>query len=81
MTTPRIWHTATRFADGRVLLVGGTVEVNVTELEAAIDPDDADRRDLRPGDRHVQRDRSPGAPRLGHAATLLGDGHVLVTGG
>lgn len=28
MTSPRTWHTATEFADARVLMVGGTVEMN-----------------------------------------------------
>lgn len=70
--TPRMWHTATSLADGRVLLVGGSQAVD--DFLAGVDIVDA-----------ATGQTSPAAPlhrpRQAHSATLLQDGRVLVVGG
>lgn len=73
---PRSNHTATRLADGRVLLCGGWVETSVGVLQAqdraeVFDPDSGSFTE-------VGRMRQA---RVDHAAVLLPDGRVLVTGG
>ncbi len=71
---PRAGHTATLVADGRVLVVGGgrgfDADTEVAEAELW-DPQTGTWTTL-PG---------PHAPRIGHTATLLQDGRVLVAGG
>lgn len=74
---PREYHTATLLPDGRVFVVGGTSINDDSEVDDTLastvlyDP--------------VAGTWSPGAsmtdPRTGHAATLLPNGEVLVTGG
>lgn len=76
MKHARAGHTATRLADGRVLLAGGYFEanpgtVNVTASAEVYDP--AAGTFTQVGDM--------GSPRADHAALLLPDGRVLVTGG
>lgn len=70
--TPRMWHTATSLADGRVLLVGGSQAVD--DFLTAVDIFDP-----------ATGQTSPAAPlhrpRQAHTATLLPDGRVLVVGG
>lgn len=68
-------HTATRLADGRVLVLGGitrwTPKIAVTDRLLLISAD---------GRRVVAKGHLP-APRYGHTATLMHDGSVLVVGG
>jgi len=69
---PRTWHTATRLADGRILLAGGSDGMDAqTVLVEIFDP--------------VNTVFLPAAalhtPRHEHSATLLADGRVLVVGG
>lgn len=70
--TPRMWHTATSLADGRVLLVGGSQAVDdfLTEVDI-LDPTTGQTSQAAPLHR----------PRHAHSATLLQDGRVLVVGG
>ncbi len=76
MAAPRANHAAVRLADGRVLLCGGYREVssgtlNSTETAEIFDPSS-----------NTFAPTSPMASqRVDHAATLLPDGRVLVTGG
>jgi Kelch motif len=87
MTSPRIGHTATRLADGRVLVVGGIAQRNVP---LPITPKlpivgvytrgpSAEIYSPVPGSWLATGTTT--ADRVVHAATLLGDGRVLVTGG
>ncbi len=68
MTTPRGFHTATRLANGKVLVVGGTGNSPVTEL---YDPDTGSWTATGPTT----------TERYQHTATLLLNGKVLVAGG
>jgi uncharacterized delta-60 repeat protein len=71
MATPRGWHTATRLADGRVLVAGG--ENARTDLTSAEIYDPA-----------TGAWRATGSMTMGrvyHAATALSDGSILVAGG
>lgn len=76
MQTARRLHTATLLADGRVLVVGGISgaaafpEAGVATAEL-LDPDTGEWTTT--GTLH--------GPRWGHAAVLLGDNRVLVSGG
>jgi hypothetical protein len=66
-------HTATRLADGRVLVAGGVREQQGTLASAELwDPR---------GSGGWQPVGPMGSPRSGHRAVLLSDGSVLVTGG
>lgn len=81
LTMPRAWHTATVLADGRVLFVGGT--------GTSVRMDGPDTEDitglateiLDPATGTFTEAGRLGTPRTGHAATLLQDGRVLITGG
>lgn len=75
----RHWHTATALADGRVLIVGGI---------PAYDDDSMDEPKLLasaevwdPATGTFSPTGSLAVQRLGHRATLLPDGRVLVVGG
>ena len=68
----RLEHTATRLADGRVLLVGG----NQTHQDFSPDAEVFD-----PTTGQTSLVAPLHTPRAGHVATLLSDGRVLVVGG
>jgi hypothetical protein len=70
LNTPRINHTATLLADGRVLVAGG---YNSADLASAELYDPASRTWTATGSLNVVR--------LWHTATLLQNGMVLVAGG
>jgi hypothetical protein len=73
MTTPRMGHTATALADGRVLLVGGWPEEDRPPLRTAELFDPTRTAFVTAGRMMVRRG--------GHTATRLRDGRVLVVGG
>jgi len=72
MAAPRTWHTATRLADGRVLITGGVDGTWSCHKSCEI-------FDPAAGTLTPVADMS--VARAQHTATLLGDGRVLVTGG
>jgi hypothetical protein len=69
----RTGHTATRLADGRVLIAGGTDGADGPLLDSAEIFDPGTGRTLATG--------SMAAPRAGHVAALLHDGRILVASG
>ena len=77
MNTGRGGHTATLLPDGRVLVVGGGAED--TRLEGG--PRSATAELYDPGSGKWVLTASMGEARIGHSATLLRDGSVLVVGG
>jgi hypothetical protein len=74
MTSPRYHHTATLLPNGWVLIVGGNDTTGANTLDSAeiYDPV-ANKFTATPG--------TLWAARAYHAATLLADGNVLITGG
>ena len=69
----RSGHTATRLADGRVLIAGGT--------DAGAGPALASAEIFDPATGRSSPTGSMLTPRSGHVATLLSDGRVLIAGG
>lgn len=76
MRVPRSGHTATLLADGRVLTVGGHRRVNFGAIVYLAEAEIFD-----PGSGVWTTTGSMSVKRSDHAATLLMDGRVLVTGG
>jgi Kelch motif/PKD domain/Galactose oxidase, central domain len=84
MNVARKFHTATRLADGRVLIVGG--EDSANRVLDSVEIYDPDTRTFLPGPSLSDvAQPEPGVPVIGprshHTATLLADGTVLVAGG
>ena len=74
MTTPRAYHTATLLPNGRVLISGGLTGVAASVLNAVEVYD--------PGTEGFSAlTRTMNIARFVHAATLLPNGQVLITGG
>ena len=71
MKTPRELHTATRLADGRVLVTGGVWGEDALNTCEIYDPQSRTWTSIEP----------MASPRTRHVATLLPDGRVLVIGG
>lgn len=72
LAMPRTQHTATRLADGTVLVAGGAGPKGVVYSAERYDP---------VADRWSPAGALVNAPRTGHTATLLQDNTVLVVGG
>jgi hypothetical protein len=75
LTVPRLFHTATRLANGKVLLCGGVDDT----LPDPIVLSSAEIYD--PASQTFAPTGSMSIPRAGHTATLLSDGRVFVAGG
>jgi hypothetical protein len=71
LRTGRSGHTATRLPDGRILVLGGQLGLNIGPVADLVDERNGAASD---GGRLVQ-------PRNRHAAVALADGRVLVVGG
>jgi streptogramin lyase len=71
MATGRLFHTATRLFNGKVLIAGGST--NAVSLASAELYDPATHQFTATG--------GMGTARVGHSATLLGNGKVLIAGG
>lgn len=77
---PRQGHTATLLQDGRVLITGGTFSGNrVANAEERYKSTTAEIYD--PKTNKFMKTGNMTAPRFDHAAVLLNDGRVLITGG
>ena len=89
LTTPRMFHTATRLPDGRVVIVGGTRTALFHPVDAAVDPFPIDpTAPLSTVEVYDPQQKSfspagqdPNGPRIFAAATTLLTGEVLITGG
>ncbi|APR75620.1 Kelch-like protein 1 [Minicystis rosea] len=77
MTVPRAFHTATRLADGAVLIAGGVNDAagTITWSTAEIYLDGTTKRGF------VQPVIAMTSKRSGHTASLLASGNVLLAGG
>lgn len=75
MATARVYHTATRLLDGRVLVAGGMNEVNATFFKLS----SAELFD--PATGTFSQTGAMNHPRGSHTATLLSDGTVMIAGG
>jgi Tol biopolymer transport system component len=89
MAAPREQHTATRLADGRVLIVGGLSGstpataggvILASYQTAEVDAFLATAEVYDPNTRKFSKTGSMKTPHRGHTATLLPDGRVLVVG-
>jgi hypothetical protein len=74
LTTERMFHTATLLTNGKVLVAGGGATLGGFSVWAS-----AELHDLSTGT--FGATGSMNTPRVGHTATLLPDGMVLITGG
>lgn len=79
MQIARVRHSATRLADGRVLIAGGAPNVSFAGVPADT-PDEPAIHDLL-WDHGAWKQIDHGAFRVYHTATLMRDGSVLVYGG
>lgn len=75
LRSPRVQHTATLLADGKVLLAGGQADTNDGDGVATAELFDPTTQTF------TSLAASMASPRGGHAATLLPSGKVLLVGG
>jgi WD40 repeat protein len=81
MAAVRMMHTATRLADGRVLITGGLGASPTAVAGSQSNPALTSSELFDPASGTFTAAGDMGVPRLGHTATLLKDGRVLVAGG
>jgi hypothetical protein len=81
MSTPRGQHTATLLPDGRVYVVGGLALLNTADILATLNSALASTAIYNPATNTWSAGPSMPKPRVGHTATLLGNGQVLIVGG
>jgi hypothetical protein len=81
LDTPRVLHTATRLADGRVYVCGGTSLLDFTDPTAALLAITATTRVYDPVSNTWSNGQNIPGARIGHNATRVNDGRVLVSGG
>lgn len=75
MATERVWHTATRLQDGKVLIVGGAESESYLNSVELYDPDSNNRLGSWTTVSPLSIERAE------HAAVLLSNGKVFVAGG
>ncbi len=80
MTIPRVWHTATLLSNGKVLIAGG-VQTVTDQTGDYINLVTATAELYDPATGAFTPTGSMSMGRYWHAATLLADGRVLITGG
>lgn len=76
MSSVRYDHSATRLADGRVLVTGGIIDLNLVGFGVTSSADLYD-----PATNSFTPTGNMTVPRLSHASVLLPDGKVLIVGG
>ncbi|MBM3976472.1 MAG: hypothetical protein FJ299_05730 [Planctomycetes bacterium] len=81
MSTPRGQHTATLLPDGRVYVVGGLSLLNTADILATLNSALASTTIYNPATNTWSAGPNMPKPRVGHTATLLGNGQVLIAGG
>lgn len=81
MATPRGQHTATLLPDGRVFVAGGVALLNTADILATLNSAQASTEIYNPVSNSWSAGPSMPKPRVGHTATLLGNGQVLLVGG
>jgi N-acetylneuraminic acid mutarotase len=81
MSAPRVQHTATLLADGRVFVSGGVSSYDLTDPIGTLGNALGSSAIYNPATNSWSAGPNLPLPRVGHNATRLGDGRVLVSGG
>lgn len=81
MPGPRSQHTATLLADGRVFITGGVKAINSADPIAGLSDILKTSSIYNPATNSWSSAASLSLPRVGHNATLLSSGRVLISGG
>ena len=81
MPGPRVQHTATLLADGRVFVTGGVKALNAADPISGLSDILGTSAIYDPVADSWSGAASMSLPRVGHAATLLPSGRVLISGG
>jgi hypothetical protein len=81
MGSPRTQHTATLLPDGRVLVTGGATSFDLSDPVASLASALASSELYNPASNSWSAGPNLPNPTIGHTATLLGNGRVLIVGG